>query len=89
MLNANAYNDFIIDDVLACGEIVDEVGRNSHDNHSADPLHNPGAEKGRAASKPSQERHLFLLFLKCGSFRLEMGERLNIKRSLIRELATC
>lgn len=67
MLNVKAYNDFIIDDVLACREVVDKVGRYAHDNHSAGPLHKPGAEKGRAAGKRSEKHHFYLLCLKRGS----------------------
>jgi hypothetical protein len=67
MLNVKAYNDFIIDDVLAGRELMNKVGRNAHDNHSADPLQDPEAEEGRAAGKSSEERHWFFLLLKCGS----------------------
>jgi len=65
--DTSGCNDFIIDDVLAGRELVNKVGRNAHDNHSAGPLHDPGAEEGGAAGKHSEERHCFFLLLKCGS----------------------
>lgn len=50
--------------MLAGSVVVDEIGRNTHDNYGAGPLHDPGAEEGRTAGEHSGERHCFFILSK-------------------------